>query len=88
MSTTSSSLTIHLPDEIKRHIESLAETTGRSTDLLIVEALERYLAEEAQQREEIKAGIAELDAGRGVPQEEVVAGARQIVHEARQQRAP
>src|SRR5438094_39203 len=74
MPAASSSLLVRLPDEIKRYLESLAETTGRSTDHLVLEALERYLAEEAQLIEGINTGIAELDAGLGVPQEEVLDG--------------
>jgi predicted transcriptional regulator len=88
MPSASSSLTVHLPDEIKHHVEALAERTGRSTDHLVVEALERYLIEEDQLVEEISAGIAELDAGRGVPQEEVLDGARQITRRACRPTAP
>jgi predicted transcriptional regulator len=88
MARASSSLTVNLPEEIKHHLEALAATTGRSTDHLVLEALEHYLAEEARFVEEINIGLDELDAGLGVSQEEVLASVRQITRRARQQPLP
>ncbi len=69
--TTSDAVSIRLSDEVKISIDALAEAMGRSSDDLMVEAIERYIAEEAPQVAEIKAGIAEADAGIFVSDEEM-----------------
>ncbi len=68
---TSGAVSIRLSDEAKISIDALAEAMGRSSDDLMVEAIERYIAEEAPQVAEIKAGIAEADAGIFVSDEEM-----------------
>lgn len=68
---TSSAISIQLPDDVKMGIDALAEEMGRSSDDLMVAAIARYVAEETPLVAEIKAGIAEADAGIFVSDEEM-----------------
>lgn len=57
------SITARLPKSLKVELDTLALATGRDRDALVQEALKQYFAFQAQQIEEIKAGIQEADAG-------------------------
>ncbi len=56
-------LTIHLPDDTKLLLEKLADATGRTKSYLALDAIRRYLNEEAWQIAEIQQAVAEADAG-------------------------
>ena len=55
-------LSIRLPDDTKRLLEELAEATGRSKSFLAVDAIRRYLEQEAWQIAEIRLALNEADA--------------------------
>ncbi len=55
-------LTIRLPDDTKQSLERLAGATGRTKSYLALEAIRRYLDEEAWQIAEIQQAVAEADA--------------------------
>ncbi|RZL38234.1 MAG: hypothetical protein EOP35_06290 [Rubrivivax sp.] len=60
---TSRTLNIELPEPVFAQVDALARETARSPARVVSEALERLLALEAWQIEDIKAGLAEADAG-------------------------
>lgn len=63
MPVTSSILTIRVPGEIKRKLESLAQATKRSKSFLALEAIRSYVALETWQVREIRKGLREAEAG-------------------------
>jgi predicted transcriptional regulator len=87
MSTTTANFSIRLPQETKDKLDNLARALGRPRNYLIAEAIERYLQEESWQIAEIQAGIAEDDAGLGVPHEEVMRDAYEVIRQAEEGRS-
>ena len=87
MTVTTSTLNVRMSTTTKDALEALAQATGRSKNHHVIEAIERYLAEQSWQIAEIQAGIADLDAGRSVPQAQVAAEVRQIIDDARRAQA-
>lgn len=71
MATTA--ISIRLSEEMRQQLDGLAGIVGRSRNHVIVDALQRYLQDEAWQLEEIRAGIAEADAGDFATPDEVAA---------------
>jgi len=63
-------------------LEQLAEATGRSRNYHLNEALKSYLIEQRWQIAHIQEGLADLDAGRMTPHEDVMAEGRRIIAEA------
>ena len=70
MSTT---MTIRLDAETKDQLDRLAQATQRSKSFLAAEAIREYIETNEWQIEEIKAAIAEADAGDFAPEGEVKA---------------
>jgi predicted transcriptional regulator len=68
----STSLSFRVPEETAKRLDALAEATDRPRSWLLEQALESYLEVQAWQVEHIRQGLADLDAGRTVPHEEVV----------------
>lgn len=64
-------LSIRIDSETKRKLEALAEQTQRSKSFLAAEALAAYIELESWQIGEMQAGIAELEAGQGMPGDQV-----------------
>lgn len=60
MSTT---LTIRIEDEVKDRLDRLAESTQRSKSFLAAEAIRQFVENNEWQVAEIRAAIAEADAG-------------------------
>ena len=58
---------------MKERLDSLAAIVGRSSNQVIVDALQWYLGEEAWQLQEIRSGLAEADTGIFATPEEVEA---------------
>lgn len=56
-------LTIRLSEEIKQSLDRLAEATGRTKSYLALDAIQRYLEQEAWQVAEIQQALKEADAG-------------------------
>lgn len=70
---TTTAISIRLSAEMRQRLDDLAGIVGRSRNHVIVDALQRYLEEEAWQLEEIRAGMAEADANDFATPDEVEA---------------
>jgi predicted transcriptional regulator len=70
MSTT---MTVRLDDEIRQRLELLAESTQRSKSFLAAEAIRQFVENNEWQVAEIRAAVAEADAGDFASDEEVAA---------------
>ena len=71
--TEMTTITIEVPLETEHQIAALAEATGRSGQVLLLEAVHRYLDLETWQVAQIHAAIAEADAGQFATDAEVQA---------------
>lgn len=60
-----------IPAGMKKRVDLLAEATKRSRTFVIEEAIEQYLATNEWQVQSIQAGLADLDNGRVLSQEEM-----------------
>ena len=69
-------LTVRVSPETKKQLEALAKEMKRSKSFIAAEAIGSYLEAQAWQLEQIKAGIADLDAGRTVSGDKVLAWIR------------
>jgi predicted transcriptional regulator len=70
MSETSA-LTIRLPTEAKERLDRLARDSALSPSRLAADAVLAFLEEQERAREKIRAGLADVAAGRVVSHEEV-----------------
>lgn len=70
---SSTTFTVRVEPEIKKRLEKLAKSTGRSRSFLAAEALNEYLDVNEWQVAGIKQAMASLDRGEGVPHDEVKA---------------
>ena len=70
---TKGSITVRTDPETLERLDRLASALDRSRNYLVNQALRAYLDQQAWQIEEIKAGLAELDRGEGVPHEKAMA---------------
>ena len=64
-------LSIRLDKDTKKRLDALAKRSRRSKSFLAAEAIAAYVESEEWQLGELQAGIAELDAGKGVSHEKV-----------------
>lgn len=64
---------IRMPDEVHEQYEMLAQTTGRTRNDLMVEALRRVAEQQLHEIALIQEGLSQSQAGLGVPIEDVVA---------------
>ena len=64
-------LSIRIDSGTKKRLDALAKRSKRSKSFLAAEAIAAYVESEEWQFVEIHAGIAELDAGKGVSHEKV-----------------
>ena len=78
---------INLPPDLENRVAALAATMHRKPEAVLAELVGAALEGEAEFRDEVRAGIAELDAGKSVPHEEAMARLRATIerHGARQQ---
>jgi predicted transcriptional regulator len=83
---TTANFSIRIPAETKEKLDALAAVVGRPRNYLIAEALERYIASESWQLEEIQAGLDEDEAGLGVPHEQVMADVEEVLRAAEARR--
>jgi predicted transcriptional regulator len=65
------SLSFRVSEETAERLDALAEATDRPRSWLLEQALDSYLDVQAWQVEHIRQGLADLEAGRTVPHEEV-----------------
>lgn len=73
MSTT---MTVRLEDEVKDRLERLAASTQRSKSFLASEAIRQFVENNEWQIEEIRAALAEADAGDFASEQDVAALAK------------
>lgn len=64
-------LTMRVRNALKKRLEKLARSTGRSRSFLAQEALSAYLDANEWQVAGIKAALASLDRGEGIPHSRV-----------------
>jgi len=69
----SSTMTVRLNPAVKKQLERLARTTGRTKSYLAAEAIKAYLENEAWQIAAIEEGIKSADAGQFVEHAKVKA---------------
>jgi len=67
----STTFTVRVEAEVKKRLEKLAKSTGRSRSFLAAEALSEYLAVNEWQVAGVKRAMASLDRGEGVAHQEV-----------------
>lgn len=63
---------IKLPDHLETQIESLAETTGRSQEQIIADAVETYLLSRPQWHRDMDRALDDVRTGIGYDGEEVL----------------
>jgi predicted transcriptional regulator len=69
----STSLSFRVSPEKADALEHLAKSMDRKRSWLLEQALDAYLAEQARQIADIQAGLADIEAGRTIGHEKVVA---------------
>jgi predicted transcriptional regulator len=67
----STTFTVRVGAEVKKRLEKLAKSTGRSRSFLAAEALNAYLDVNEWQVAGVKRAMASLDRGDGVPHQEI-----------------
>lgn len=67
----STSLAFRVSPEKAKRLEELAAATDRPRSWLLEQALDQYLELQAWQVAQTEQAIAEMDAGRGIPHEEI-----------------
>jgi predicted transcriptional regulator len=83
----STTTTIRVTPETKQKLERIAADTRRSKSFLAAEAVTAYVDRELEIIGGIKRGLADVEAGRVVPHEQVMAEARQLVAKAKKKAA-
>lgn len=83
----STTMTIRVPLEVSDKLSRLAKGTDRSRSYLAAAALSAYVDRELEIIEGIQQGLDDVEAGRVVPHEQVVAEAEAIIAQAREARA-
>ena len=71
MTTDEKMLNVRLPADLHSQLARLVQATGRTKSFLTVEALKGYVEQENWQLADIKAGLAEADAGEFATEEEI-----------------
>jgi predicted transcriptional regulator len=71
--TNSATLSIRLKPEIKKRLAKLAEVTGRSSNFLISDAVESYVADQERMLGEIRQGDRQVRSGHYVRHEDMKA---------------
>jgi predicted transcriptional regulator len=84
--TDSTTMTIRLSAQVKEKLGRLAQGTRRSRSYLAAEAVTAFVERELEIIEGIQRGLADVEAGRTVPHERVMAEARRIVTDAKRNR--
>jgi predicted transcriptional regulator len=70
---------LQVPDNIRQRFDELAQHAGQSREEVIIEAMEAYLAQIAEEDAAVAAGIAQADRGEVVDAEVVSAEAKAIL---------
>ena len=75
-------ISLRMSEEKIQQVDSLAKTLGRSRAWVINQAMDRYLAYESWFITQVEQGLAEAEAGKTVPHDEVMAGLRERIAKA------
>jgi RHH-type transcriptional regulator, rel operon repressor / antitoxin RelB len=67
----STTFTVRVDTGVKKRLERLAKSTGRSRSFLAAEAINEYLDTNEWQVSGVKCAVASLDRGEGIPHESV-----------------
>jgi RHH-type rel operon transcriptional repressor/antitoxin RelB len=67
----STTFTVRVDTGVKKRLERLAKSTGRSRSFLAAEAINEYLELNEWQVAGVKRAIASLDRGEGIPHDQV-----------------
>jgi len=73
---SSTTFTVRVETDVKKRLEKLAKSTGRSRSFLAAEALSEYLDVNEWQVAGVRKAIASLDRGGSIPHEQVKAWAK------------
>lgn len=68
---SSTTFTVRVETKVKKRLEKLAKSTGRSRSYLAAEALTEYLDVNEWQVAGVKRAAASLDRGEGIPHSEI-----------------
>jgi predicted transcriptional regulator len=80
-------VTAKLPDELVSQMDEVSDRIDRSKSWIVRQALSEWLAEEERRYELTLEALEDVDAGRTIPHEEVLAMAEQRKRERRQARS-
>jgi len=67
--TRTATVSIRLTPQVKRQLQRLSKSTGRSANYLVADAIEVYVQQQQRQIESIRRGFAEIEAGHYIPHE-------------------
>lgn len=79
-------VTAHIPDQLARKLDSLAERLERPRGWVVKEAIEGYLALDEERHRQTLAALAEVDAGATIDHAEVRAWAGGLASHRRKSR--
>ena len=69
--SSSTTFTVRVDSAVKKRLEKLAKSTGRSRSFLAAEAIEEYVDVNEWQVAGIKRAMQSMDRGEGIPHEEI-----------------
>ena len=79
----STTMTIRLDPEVKEKLGRIARDTRRSRSFLAAEAVAAFVDRELEIIDGIQRGLADMETGRVVPHEDVVAESRAVIEAAK-----
>ena len=79
-------VTAHIPDQLARKLDSLAERLERPRGWVVKEAIEGYLALDEERHRQTLAALAEVEAGATIDHAEVRAWAKDLTAPRRKSR--
>lgn len=85
--SASTTMTIRVSPEVKAKLGRIAADTRRSKSFLAGEAVAAYVDRELEIIEGIKLGLADMEAARLVPHEQVMAEARQVIEDVKRSKS-
>lgn len=85
--TSSTTMTIRVPRDVKEKLDRIATDTKRSKSFLAGEAVAAYVDRELEIIEGIKRGIADAAAGRVISHAQAVAEMREVIEDAKRRKA-
>ncbi len=80
--TSSIPVSLRVPAEVIKTLDKIATALERPRSWVMLRALRKYIADEGQEVLDVQEGIAELDRGKGIPIEDVLAEMDEIIAKA------